>query len=155
MLLSAPTFVSTVILSSAPPPLSTPTRCLRLCSEFIALQQATSNLPRPHRCLNLVVLLLYQLSLPPRRPGGHRLTPAVLPAAHVLSQLSTHNRLLLSIHNVEEGQPAMIMCSFGDLEKWYIVSQNCGTLQHRSKSNDTTNLANGRCIPSQDIGRDI
>jgi hypothetical protein len=62
----------TGILLSAPPPLSTPTRCLSLCSAFIALQLETPNPPStlPHRhrrYLHPLSLLLNPLSLPPSR----------------------------------------------------------------------------------------
>jgi hypothetical protein len=99
MFLPAVIFVegySTVILSSVPPPLSTPIGCLDLCS---ALQIATTTMPStlPHwhrRCLN-------PLSLPPSRPGRHRLVPAVPPAVPpavlALLQLSTYSRLLPSL----------------------------------------------------------
>jgi hypothetical protein len=101
----APTFVNdyfAVILSSAPPPLSTPIRCLSLGSASVALQLATPNptstLPhRPRRWLNPLLLLLNPLSLPTRRPGRHPLVPSVPPVAHVFPWLSNHHRLLQSI----------------------------------------------------------
>ncbi len=100
MSLSAPIFVEgyfTVNLSSAPPLLSTPIRCISQCSASITLQQAIptkpSILPRGRRrCLNPLLLLWNALPLPPRRPGRHRLVPDVSPAVHVLPQLSTHLR---------------------------------------------------------------
>jgi hypothetical protein len=98
---TAPTFggdYSTVILSSAPPSLSTPIRCLSLCSASNALKLATQNPPstlslRPRRCLNPSLLVLNPLSLPPSFPGRLRLVPDVPPAARVLPELSTHHRL--------------------------------------------------------------
>jgi hypothetical protein len=61
-----------------PTPLSTPTRCLSQCSAFTALQLAIPTqpltLPRQYRrCLNPLLLLLNQLSLPPSRPDRLRL----------------------------------------------------------------------------------
>jgi hypothetical protein len=59
------------------------------CFASIALQQAISTkpstLPRRHRrCLNPSLLLLNIMPFPPRRPGRHRLVPAVQHAAHLL-----------------------------------------------------------------------
>jgi hypothetical protein len=78
-----------------PPPHSMPSRCLSMGTASIMSQLATPNLTltlphRPRRCLN-------QLSLPPRRPGRHRLVPAVPPAAYVFPSLSTLYHLQLSI----------------------------------------------------------
>jgi hypothetical protein len=85
-------YSSTVLLSSVPPPLSTPIGCLDLCSALqIATPTTASTLPDWYRrCLN-------PLSLPPSRPGRHRRVPAVPPAVFALLQLSTYSRLLPSI----------------------------------------------------------
>jgi hypothetical protein len=104
MSLSAPISVKgyfTVTLSSAPPLLSTPFRCLSQCSASIRLQQAIptkpSILPRRYRhCLHPLLLLLNSLPVPPRRPGRHCLVPAAQHVAHVLLQLSNLRRLLAS-----------------------------------------------------------
>jgi hypothetical protein len=101
MILSALTFVvgySPVILFPTPQPLSTPIRCLSLYYTFLALQQLAtpsppSTLPhQPRRCVNLLLLLLNPLLLPPSRPGRHRLLPVVPAAAHVHNFLSSHSR---------------------------------------------------------------
>jgi hypothetical protein len=69
VLLSAPIVegYSTMILSSSPPSLSTPIRCLSLCSTCIALQLATAippaTLPHRYRFLKPLLLLLNPLSL--------------------------------------------------------------------------------------------
>jgi hypothetical protein len=92
MLLPTPIIMegySTVILSSAPTPLSTMIGCLDLCS---ALQIATPTMPStpPHwhrRCRK-------PLSLPLSRLGRHCLGPAVPTPVLVLPQLSTCSRLL-------------------------------------------------------------
>ena len=123
MSLSAPIFVEghfIVTLSSAPPPLSTPIRCLSQCSAFIALQLAIptqpSTPPRWHRrCLNplmlmLLMLMLNQLSLPPSRPGRHRLTPAVqLQPIH--SKFQARRRLISAYPPVEKALEIFKVCA--------------------------------------------
>jgi hypothetical protein len=77
MSLSAPICVEgyfTVTLSSAPPPLCTPIRCLSQCSASIALQQAIptkpSILPRRHRsCLNEPVITSAEPATAPTTPS--------------------------------------------------------------------------------------
>jgi hypothetical protein len=84
MSLLAPIFAEgyfTVTLSSAPLLLSTPIRYQSQCFASVALQAIPikpSTLPYQHLpCLNPSLLLLDPLLLPPRRPGRHRLVPAV------------------------------------------------------------------------------
>ena len=85
MLLLAPFFMEdyfTMILLSAPPPPSTPFRCLSLCSVSIALQLATSKptlTPAPPALLlsEALLILLKPLSLPPSCPCHHGLVLAV------------------------------------------------------------------------------
>jgi hypothetical protein len=93
-------------LSSAPMLLSTPICCL---SRALRPSRSTQRSRPIHRPRIVSLILLNPLPLPPRRPGRHRLVPAVLHAAHVLLQSSHHNRLPMrleysSIHPRRHGE---------------------------------------------------